>query len=221
MKNRLSSIKDQLIENQKLVISAQESIIDCKEKQLQKQLQAVQTVVKDTVESQFKSYSDTVQDSGKRHGLSTWKFSYPRDFEGSRQVCGASRRPEQEHHDFGLPEDLSKDLNRTVGDIFEEIELKPAMKLNRGGKLKEKTIRPVKVTLSSSSTVYEPNRYSVKLESCDSHQSAVFISPDHSLEDRVKHRLHVKNLQKNKNAEPNKHHYIKGATIHSEDKSAR
>ena len=63
MKNRLSSIKDQLIENQKLVISAQESIIDCKEKQLQKQLQAVQTVVKDTVESQFKSYSDTVQEN--------------------------------------------------------------------------------------------------------------------------------------------------------------
>ena len=82
-------------------------------------------------------------------------------------------------------------INRTVGDIFEVIELKTAMELSRGGKLKEKTIRPVKVTLSSSSAAFEPNRYSVKLESCDSHQSAVFISPDHSLENRVKHRLHV------------------------------
>ena len=27
---------------------------------------------------------------------------------------------------FGLPEDSSKDLNRTVGDIFEEIGLKSA-----------------------------------------------------------------------------------------------
>ena len=49
MKIVLSSIKNQLTENQKSVISAQESII----------------VVKDTVESQFKSksYSDAVQEN--------------------------------------------------------------------------------------------------------------------------------------------------------------
>ena len=63
---------------------------------------------------------------------------------------------------FGLPEDSSKDLKRTVGDILEEIGLKPAMELSRDGKLKEKTNRPVKVTLSSSSTAYHDTRSSSK-----------------------------------------------------------
>ena len=49
---------------------------------------------------------------------------------------------------------LLKDSSKTFGDIFEEIGLKPAMKLSRVGKSKEKTTRPVKVTLSSSSTAY-------------------------------------------------------------------
>ena len=47
---------------------------------------------------------------------------------------------------------LLKDSSKTVGDIFEEIGLKPAMELSRVGK--KKTTRPVKVTLSSSSTAY-------------------------------------------------------------------
>ena len=68
---------------------------------------------------------------------------------------------------FGLPEDSSKDLNRTVGDIFEEVGLKQEMEHSRVGKLKEKTTRPV--TLSSSSIL--PIRYSVTLESCDNQRS--------------------------------------------------
>ena len=218
MKNRLSSIKDQLIENQKLVISAQESIIDCKEKQLQKQLQAVQTVVKDTVESQFKSYSDTVQENVK-----VCQPESSVTAETLKEVVKSVVQAEDRSKNimiFGLPEDSSKDLNKTVKELFEEIGLKPAMELSRVGKSKEKTTRPVKVTLSSSSTAYQIISQARKLRQSEKF-SSVFISPDRSLEDRVKHRLLVQNLHKKKEAEPNKHHYIKGGTIYTEDKSVR
>ena len=218
MKNRLSSIKDQLIENQKLVISAQESIIDCKEKQLQKQLQAVQTVVKDTVVSQFKSYSDTVQEN-----VMVCQPESSVTAETLKEVVKSVVQAEDRSKNimiFGLPEDSSKDLNKTVEELFEEIGLKPAMELSRVGKSKEKTTRPVKVTLSSSSTAYQIISQARKLRQSEKF-SSVFISPDRSLEDRVKHRLLVQNLHKKKEAEPNKHHYIKGGTIHTEDKSVR
>lgn len=136
-----------------MVISAQESIIDCKEKQLQKQLQAVQTVVKDTVESQFKSYSDAVQENVMI--CQPVSSVTPETLkEGVKSVVQAEDRSKNIMI-FGLPEDSSKDRNRTGGDIFEEIGLKPAMELSRVGKLKEKTTRPVKVTLSSFSTAYQ------------------------------------------------------------------
>ena len=58
LKAKLSSAKSQLIENQQWVISLQEQIIDNKDKQLD----AVQTVVKSSVQSnlkeQFKSYRE-------------------------------------------------------------------------------------------------------------------------------------------------------------------
>ena len=60
LKAELSSTKSQLIENQKWVISLQEQIISIKDKQLG----AVETVVKSSVESnlkeQFKSFSEVV-----------------------------------------------------------------------------------------------------------------------------------------------------------------
>ena len=63
LKAELSSTKNQLIENQKWVISLQEQIIDSKDNQLD----AVQTVVKSSVESnlkeQFKSYSEAAAEN--------------------------------------------------------------------------------------------------------------------------------------------------------------
>ena len=88
---------------------------------------------------------------------------------------------------FGLPEDSSKDLNRTVGEIFEEIRLKPAMELS--WQVEEKTTQPVKVTLSSSSTAYQILSQARKLRQSEK-ISSVFISPDRSLEDRFKHSAH-------------------------------
>ena len=87
---------------------------------------------------------------------------------------------------FGLPEDSSKDLKRTVEDILEEIGLKPAMELSRDGKLKEKTIGqsrllcPVPVQPITILGQARKLRQSLNF-------SSVLISPDRSLVDRVEH----------------------------------
>ena len=64
LKAELSSTKSQLIENQKWVISLQEQLISCKDKQLE----GIETVVKSSVENnlkeQFKSYSEAAAEKG-------------------------------------------------------------------------------------------------------------------------------------------------------------
>ena len=78
----------------------------------------------------------------------------------------------------------------------------------------------MKVTLSSSSTANQILSEARKLRLSDKFTS-VFISPDRTFEDRVKHRLLVQDLRKKKSSEPDKRHYIKGGTIHSESKVAK
>ena len=63
MKMALTATKNKLIENQRWVISLQEQVIDCKEKQLQAVQTAVKSTVEDSVKEQFKSYSDAVQEN--------------------------------------------------------------------------------------------------------------------------------------------------------------
>ena len=214
MKVALSSTKSQLIENQKWVISLQEQVISCKEKQLE----AVQTTVKETVETQLKSYSDAVQDNVI--------VCHPESSvtpETLKQVVKTVVQEEDRGKNvmlFGLSEENSEDISFKVGEVMEEIGLKPAMELSRVGKKKEKCIRPVKVTLSSSSTANQILNEARKLRLSEKFAS-VFISPDRTFEDRVKHRLLVQDLRKKKSSEPDKRHYIKGGTIHSESKVAK
>ena len=85
---------------------------------------------------------------------------------------------------FGLPEDASEDFNRTLATYCEEVGLKPAMKFSKFGKLKEKSTQPVKVTLSSSSTVYQRLSQARKLRQSTKFISG-FVSPDRSLEDLI------------------------------------
>ena len=60
MKAAQTATKNKLIENQQWVISLQEQVIDCKEKQLQAVQTTVKSSVEDSVKEQFKSYSDAV-----------------------------------------------------------------------------------------------------------------------------------------------------------------
>ena len=135
LKAELSSVKSQLIENQQWVISLQEQIIDNKDKQLD----AVQTVVKSSVESnlkeQFKSYSEAAAENvmvcqadslADPATLKKMVKSVVQEEDRSRNVVI-----------FGLPEQKNENVEARVQEVFQEIGLKPTLQATRGGKIRE------------------------------------------------------------------------------------
>ena len=218
LKAELSSTKSKLIENQQWVISLQEQLIDCKDKQLE----GVETVVKTSVESnlkeQFKSYSEAAAENVmvcSTDGLADQKTlkkvvkSVVEEEDRSRNVII-----------FGLPEEKKEIVCERVQDIFEEIGLKPTLQASRVGKTaKENANRPVKVSLSNASTVYQILSQARKLRH-SAKFSKVFVRPDRSEEERASDRLLVQELSQRRKNEPNRLHYIRSGTVCSRDKGA-
>ena len=218
LKAELSATKSQLIENQKWVISLQEQLIDCKDKQLE----GVKTVVKSSVESnlkeQFKSYSEAAAENV----MVCSSDSLPDPTTLKKVVKSVVQEEDRSRNViiFGLPEKNDENVEEEVQEIFKEIGLKPTLQASRVGKIsKAKSKRPIKVSLSNASTVYQilsqarNLRRSVKF-------SQVFVRPDRSEEERAQDRLLVQELARKREEEPEKLHYIKAGTIHSRDKPA-
>ena len=75
----------------------------------------------------------------------------------------------------------------------------------------------MKVSLASSSLVYEALRQAKKLRHSEKF-SKVFVRPDRSDEERARDKVLVQELLKKRETEPNKLHYIRSGTVHSRDK---
>ena len=216
LKAELSSVKSQLIENQQWVISLQEQIIDNKDKQLD----AVQTVVKSSVESnlkeQFKSYSEAAAENvmvcqadslADPATLKKMVKSVVQEEDRSRNVVI-----------FGLPEQQNENVEARVQEVFQEIGLKPTLQATRVGKIrKDNAKRPVQVSLSSHSVVHQVLCQVKKLRHSATF-SKVYVRPDRSEEERAQDRLLVNELAKKREMEPDKLHFIRSGTIHSRDK---
>ena len=78
-------------------------------------------------------------------------------------------------------------------------------------------MRPVKVTLSSSTIVQQILVKSRKLR-LSAKYNTVFLSPDRTAEQRAQQRELVQELKKKTDAEPLKRHFIKGGQIVSVEK---
>ena len=50
---------------------------------------------------------------------------------------------------FGLPEEDSKQLERSVSEVFQHLREKPSFEAVRLGKKKDSAVRPVRVVMSS------------------------------------------------------------------------
>jgi hypothetical protein len=218
LKAELSSTKSALIENQKWVISLQEKVMDCKEKQLEAIQTAVKTTVEDSVKEQFQSYSDAVQENVMVCQPQTETVAP----EVLKQVVQAVVQQEDRSRNlmvFGLSEKENEDITEQVQQVFQEIGIKPAiMEVSRVGKSsKEKKKRPVKVILSSSSVAFQILSQARRLRESEDF-SSVFVRPDRSEEERSQNRLLVQELIKKRRDEPGKRHFIRGGTLHSVEK---
>ena len=97
---------------------------------------------------------------------------------------------------FGLQERKGENVEKRVEEIFQDIGLKPKLQAARVGKVsKEATKRPVKVTLASSSLVYEALCQARKLRHSEKF-SKVFVRPDRSEEERARDKALVQELLK-------------------------
>jgi hypothetical protein len=218
LKAELSSTKSALIENQKWVISLQEKVMDCKEKQLEAIQTAVKTTVEDSVKEQFQSYSDAVQENVMVCQPQTETVAP----EVLKQMVQAVVQQEDRSRNlmvFGLSEKENEDITEQVQQVFQEIGIKPAiMEVSRVGKSsKEKKKRPVKVILSSSSVAFQILSQARRLRESEDF-SSVFVRPDRSEEERSQNRLLVQELIKKRRDEPGKRHFIRGGTLHSVEK---
>ena len=218
MKAELSSTKSQLIENQKWVISLQEQIIDSKDSQLEAVKTVVETSVESNLKEQFKSYSAAAAENVMVCQADGDGLSNPATL---RKVVKSVVQEEDRSKNviiFGLQERKGENVEERVEEIFQDIGLKPKLQAVRVGKVsKEATKRPVKVSLASSSLVYEALRQARKLRHSEKF-SKVFVRPDRSEEERARDKALVQELLKKREAEPNKLHYIRSGTVHSRDK---
>ena len=109
------------------------------------------------------------------------------------------------------------------GKLFEELGEKPlnveATRLGKCGSSGSGKLRPVKVSLSSSTIVQQIIRKARNLRSSEKYKQ-VYLTPDRTIEERVTQKKLVLDLKKKKTDEPDKRHYLKDGQICSEDKSA-
>lgn len=114
---------------------------------------------------------------------------------------------------FGLKEDSNEELSQKVGEIFEHLGEKPKLEASRLGKKSvQATVRPVKVTLSSSTCVKLILSKARQLRSSEKFRT-VFLSPDRTLEERSKHKELVAELKQKIIQEPHVKHFIREGKI--------
>lgn len=205
LRSETEALKTELIGSQQRVIRLQEELLSSKNEQLQSLQTTVKTSVEDTVKAEFVTYSAQVQKTQPQSITPETVKSVVRtvveEEDRSRSVMV-----------FGLPEEDDEQLNAKISEVFQEIGEKPRIEASRLGKeCKQRKVRPVKVTLTSSAIVNQILVKARKLKQSENN-SSVFICPDRSPVQRARHRELVKEL-KEKPKDSTKRHFIRGGKI--------
>ena len=111
---------------------------------------AVQSTVQETVQEEIKTYSHVVSKSVQDSAITT-----PKQLKKVVQDVVAQEDRSRNLVIFGLKENTSEQLDDRVSKVFEQIGEKPRFEAVRIGNQMSGKVRPVKVTVSSSSTVHQ------------------------------------------------------------------
>ena len=172
------------------------------------QIEYFQNGVQSTIKTELKSYSEAVKKS-KNEQVTLKKIkTVVKDIveDRSRNIMM-----------FGLEETERENLDYKVRDIFEELKEKPLFRAERvGRKTSEDSGRPVKVSMESSLIVSDILKKSKDLK--QSVFSHVFLKPDRTLEQRLKHKEIAAELKKSIQEAPGNHHFIKNGEVCHQEK---
>ena len=207
----LNSTKDDIIRLQQQVISATKvERIDIDDQIVEHLSTAVQSSVETGIS---KTYSDVMKSS-----VVSTSAVIPRDtIKSVAQEIAVEEELSRNIMVFGLTEDDDEQLDEMVTEIFQQLGEKPRAESRRlGKKTSNSAVRPVKVSLSSSNVVQQILSKSRNLRRSDKFKS-VFLSPDRTPDERIRHKELVNQLKEKLTLEPQKRHFIKAGQICSVD----
>ena len=165
------------------------------------------------MQKEIKSYSDVVANSRTETRTIQSQDSLRRAVKSAIEEDDRSRNLVI----FGLEEDDQERIDSKVTTMFAELEEKPRVSACRIGTKKTGTVRPVKVTLTSSTAVHQILAKSRQLKLVEKFKS-VYVCPDRSPEERAARRTLVKELKSAAAEQPGFRHYIKNGKVYSERK---
>ena len=118
---------------------------------------------------------------------------------------------------FGLSEVEGENLHSNVVEVFEELGQKPTFEAERVGIVDKVKCRPVKVVLKNRNSVFDLLKKSKNLKNSRKMEK-VFLQPDRSFEERLRHRKLIGELKEKSEKVPENHFFIKNGQICSEPK---
>ena len=118
---------------------------------------------------------------------------------------------------FGLSEVEGENLHSNVVEVFEELGQKPTFEAERVGIVDKVKCRPVKVVLKNRNSVFDLLKKSKNLKNCRKMEK-VFLQPDRSFEERLRHRKLIGELKEKSEKVPENHFFIRNGQICSEPK---
>ena len=166
-------LRAEKIKDQRTIIELQEEVIKKKEEELK----AVKESVESTVKCEIKSYTSAVTKTCAA-------ALAPRKLTAAIKTVAENEDRKRNVIIYGIKEEDNEVVSTKVEDVLAEIDEKPIIKdCCRVGNIKEKSIRPVKFSLSSTDMVQKVLRKARRLRLKEQYQS-VYIFPDRTFEER-------------------------------------
>jgi len=205
----VEQMKSELIAAQRSVVKLQQQILDAQAKQLNE----VSTVVDTAVDRGIRSYSEIVSQTIEESVPVLSEQKLKKVVQEAVIVDDRSKNVVI----FGLPEETSENLDDKITDLFGEIEEKPSFEATRVGTVSDEKSRPVKVYLRNSDIVRRLLGKAKKLKATTEYRK-VYISPDRSPVERVKHRKLVAEMRSKASEDPDRRYYIYAYSVCCRDR---
>ena len=197
-KAELDGLKDDKISDQKKIIQLQSELIDKKNEELGS--------VKDTVETELKSYSSVLKESCSA-ALTPQKIA-----SAVKQVNAQEDRSKNVII-FGLPEGQTESVESKVSEILDLLEEKPTViDCRRIGHDHPGKPRPIRFKVRNSNIVYQILRKAKRLKDIEGYKT-VFISPDRSPEERINRQALVGELKIKRQNDTTHRYFIRKGEI--------
>ena len=210
----ICKLQREKIDDQKSIIELQKKLLD----QNEKNLNSVQTVVKNTVQEELKSAQNTLQTEIKSYSsaLTNTCSAALSQKKISVAVKSATDREDRSRNIiiYGVQEVEGEFLPEKVSEVLQEINEKPTVTdcCRIGAKRDATAIRPVKFSVRSSDVANQILRKAKLLRSRDGYKS-VYVCPDRTVSERKAYKKLLQELKLKREAEPDKFHVIRNNKI--------